>query len=110
MGLPWDGENKTGYEAGSAMQYAKDMKGKLLLYFGSADNNLHPSNPYQFTRALDRAGKSYEMAVGTDLGHTGVNFSRMVEFFVDHLVLNRKNGAQVAWNKRVYRREVARRK
>ncbi len=110
MGLPWDGENKTGYEAGSAMQYAKDMKGKLLLYFGSADNNVHPSNTYQFTRALDRAGKSYEMAVGTDLGHTGVNFSRMVEFFVDHLVLNRKNGAQVAWNKRVYRREVARRK
>jgi dipeptidyl-peptidase-4 len=109
MGLPWDGENKAGYEAGSAMQYAKDLKGKILLYFGSADNNVHPANTYQLTRALDRAGKSYEMAVGTDLGHTGVNFSRMLEFFVDHLIINRKNGAQLAWNKREYRRSVARR-
>jgi dipeptidyl-peptidase-4 len=110
MGLPWEGENKAGYEAGSAMQYAKDMKGKLLLFFGTADNNVHPSNTYQFTRALDWVGKSYEMAVGTDQGHAGVNFSRMLEFFVDHLIVNRKNGAQLAWNKREYRREVARRK
>jgi len=110
MGLPWENENKAGYDAGSAMQYAKDMKGKLLLFFGTADNNVHPSNTYQFTRALDRVGKSYEMAVGTDQGHSGVNFSRMLEFFVDHLIVNRKNGAQLAWNKREYRREVARRK
>jgi len=109
MGLPGEGENKAGYEAGSAMQYAKDLKGKLLLYFGSADNNVHPANTYQMTHALDRVGKSYEMAVGTDAGHTGVNFSRMLEFFVDHLIIDRKNGAQVAWNKREYRREVARR-
>jgi dipeptidyl-peptidase 4 len=108
MGLPWDGENKAGYEEGSAMKYAKDMKGKVLLFFGSADNNVHPSNTYQFTKALDRVGKSYEMAVGTDQGHAGVNFSRMLEFFVDHLIINRKDGAKLAWNKREYRREVAR--
>ncbi|MBC8064450.1 MAG: prolyl oligopeptidase family serine peptidase, partial [Chlorobia bacterium] len=100
---------KKGYDEGSAMPFAKDMKGKLLLFFGTADNNVHPSNTYQFTRALDRAGKSYEMAVGTDQGHSGVNFSRMLEFFVDHLIINRKNGAQLAWNKREYRRDVARR-
>lgn len=110
MGLPWEGENVAGYENGSAMKYAKDLKGRLLLYFGSADNNVHPSNTYQMTRALDRAGKSYEMAVGTDAGHSGVNFSRMLEFFVDHLILNQKNGAQVAWNKREYRRTVARKR
>jgi len=109
MGLPWDGENKEGYENGSAMKYAKDLKGNMLLYFGSADNNVHPANTYQLTRALGAAGKSYEMAVGTDLGHTGVNFSRMLEFFVDHLIINRRNGAQVAWNKREYKRSVARR-
>lgn len=110
MGLPWENENKKGYEEGSAMPYAKDMKGKLLLFFGTADNNVHPSNTYQFTRALDRVGKSYEMAVGTDVGHAGVNFSRMLEFFVDHLIVSRRDGAQVAWGKREYRREVARRK
>lgn len=108
-GIPWDNENKSGYDAGSAMQYAKDMKGKLLLFFGTADNNVHPSNTYQFTRALDRVGKSYEMAVGTDVGHAGVNFNRMLEFFVDHLIVGRKNGEKVAWNKREYRREVTKR-
>ncbi|MBN9502717.1 MAG: DPP IV N-terminal domain-containing protein [Armatimonadetes bacterium] len=108
MGLPWDNENKEGYEAGSAMKYAKDLKGRLLLYFGSADNNVHPANTYQLIRALDRAGKSYEMAVGTDAGHTGVNFGRMLEFFMDHLVLDVKNGAKVAWGKREYRRAQAR--
>ena len=29
---------------GSAMTYAKDLKGRLLLYYGTADNNVHPSN------------------------------------------------------------------
>ena len=37
-------ENKESYEKGSAMTYAKDLKGRLLLYYGTADNNVHPSN------------------------------------------------------------------
>ena len=35
-------ENKTGYEAGSAMTYANQLKGRLMLYYGTADNNVHP--------------------------------------------------------------------
>jgi dipeptidyl-peptidase-4 len=41
----------------------------------------------QLIRALQRAGKSFEVQVGPDLGHTGVNSSRMMEFFIENLVL-----------------------
>jgi dipeptidyl-peptidase 4 len=80
-------ENKDGYTAGSAMTYAKDLKGRLLLYYGTADNNVHPSNSMQLIRALQQAGKSFDLQVGPDLGHTGVNQQRMMEFFIENLVL-----------------------
>ena len=80
-------ENKEGYEAGSAMKYAKDLKGRLLIYYGTADNNVHPSNSMQLIDALMKAGKSFDVQVGPDLGHSGINQSRMMEFFLEHLVV-----------------------
>lgn len=80
-------ENKEGYAAGSAMTYAKNLTGRLLIYYGSADNNVHPSNSMQLIRALQQAGKSFDVQVGPDLGHTGVNQQRMMEFFIDNLVV-----------------------
>jgi dipeptidyl-peptidase 4 len=80
-------ENKEGYTAGSAMTYAKDLKGRLLLYYGTADNNVHPSNSMQLIRALQQAGKSFDVQIGPDLGHTGVNQQRMMEFFIENLVI-----------------------
>ena len=80
-------ENKEGYEAGSAMKYAKDLKGRLLVYYGTADNNVHPSNAMQLIDALMKAGKSFDVQVGPDLGHSGINQGRMMEFFLEHLVV-----------------------
>ena len=85
MDVPQD--NPEGYEQGSAMTYAGNLKGHLLLYFGTADNNVHPSNTIQLVQALNRAGKRYDMQVGPDLGHTSVNMTRMWEYFVTHLIL-----------------------
>ena len=51
-------ENKEGYEAGSAMTYAKDLKGRLMLYYGTADNNVHPSNTMQLIKALQEAARA----------------------------------------------------
>jgi dipeptidyl-peptidase-4 len=79
-------ENKEGYDKGSAMTYAKDLKGRLLLYYGTADNNVHPNNSMQLIRALQAAGKSFEVQVGPDAGHSGVNQQRMMEFFIENLV------------------------
>ena len=81
-------ENKEGYEAGSAMTYAPRLDGRLLLYYGTADNNVHPTNMMQFIQSLQKAGKSFEVQVGPDAGHSGVNQQRMMEFFIDNLVLN----------------------
>lgn len=80
-------ENKEGYEAGTAMKYAKDLKGRLMIYYGTADNNVHPTNAMQIITALQQAGKSFEVQVGPDMGHTSVNQQRMMEFFIENLVL-----------------------
>jgi dipeptidyl-peptidase-4 len=80
-------ENKAGYELGSAMKYADNLKGRLMLYYGTADNNVHPSNMMQLIAALQQAGKSFEVQVGPDRGHSGINTDRMLEFFVENLIL-----------------------
>lgn len=80
-------ENKEGYEGGNAVNLAPNLKGRLMLYYGTADNNVHPNNMMQLVTALQRAGKSFEMQVGPDQPHTGVNNQRMMEFFIENLVM-----------------------
>ena len=82
-------ENAEGYKLGSAMHYADKLKGRLLIYYGTADNNVHPNNAMQLIKALQAAGKSFEVQVGPDAGHSGVNGQRMMEFFIENLVMNR---------------------
>jgi len=84
-------ENAEGYDAGSAMAYADRLEGSLMLYYGTADNNVHPSNTLQMIAALQEAGKSFEVQVGPDRGHTGLNRDRMMEFFIENMVLDREN-------------------
>lgn len=80
--------NPKGYEAGSAMTYARNMKGWLLMFFGTMDDNVHPANTYHLITALSRAGKSYDLQVGPDQGHAGVNNARQLEFFIERLILS----------------------
>jgi dipeptidyl-peptidase-4 len=80
-------ENKSGYEAGSAMTHAANLKGRLMLYYGTADNNVHPSNMMQLIDALQRAGKSFDVQVGPDRVHSGINADRMMEFFIENLIV-----------------------
>ena len=61
--------------------------GRLMLYFGTADNNVHPSNMMQLISALQRAGKSFDLQLGPDQGHSGLNPQRMMEFFIENLVI-----------------------
>jgi dipeptidyl-peptidase 4 len=81
-------ENKAGYEAGAAMTYADKLKGRLLLYYGTSDNNVHPSNSLQLIKALQQAGKTFEVQVGPDQGHSALNQQRMMEFFIESLILD----------------------
>jgi dipeptidyl-peptidase-4 len=110
-------ENQAGYDAGSVMTYAKNLRGRLLLYYGSADNNVHPNNSMQLIHALQNVGregaaaaggreggappggrgggplgpptgKSFEVQVGPDQGHSGVSNGRMMEFFIENLIMH----------------------
>jgi len=81
-------ENTAGYDAGAAMTYVHNLKGRLLIYYGTADNNVHPSNALQLIKALQQADKSFEVQVGPDQGHSNVNPQRMMEFFIENLVLH----------------------
>ena len=79
-------ENAAGYKAGSTLTYADKLRGRLLIYYGTADNNVHPNDSMQLIQALQRAGKSFEVQVGPDQGHSAVNRDRMMEFFVENLM------------------------
>ena len=81
-------ENKEGYEAGNAMNFVDKLKGRLMIYYGTADNNVHPNNSMQLIQALQKAGKSFEVQVGPDIGHSGLKTERMMEFFIENLVMN----------------------
>ena len=81
-------ENKEGYEAGNLVNLVKNLRGRLLLYYGTADNNVHQNNSMVLIQALQRAGKSFEVQVGPDQPHTGVNNQRMMEFFIENLVMH----------------------
>jgi len=102
QGLPGENDNKAGYVAGSCMTYAANLRGKLLLFYGTADNNVHPSNTYQLVQSLNRAGKSFDVQVGPDQGHTGIGFRHMLAYFVEHLILpGRKDALATAWQRRL---------
>jgi len=81
--------NKAGYDAFNLMNYAKNLRGEIMVYYGTADNNVHPSNSLQLIKALQDAGKSFEVQVGPDRGHTAVSTDRMMEFFIEHLVISK---------------------
>ena len=93
----WTPEGNTaGYDAGSAMPYVDKLKGRLMLYYGTADNNVHPNNSMQLISALQRAGKSFELQVGPDRGHSGISNDRMMEFFIENLVLTKTLAGKTA--------------
>ncbi len=82
--------NEEGYNRFSLMNMADQLEGELLIFFGTADNNVHPSNSLMLIKAFQDAGKSIEVQVAPDGGHTALNRDRMMEFFIEHLVTDYK--------------------
>ncbi|HEY4100702.1 MAG TPA: DPP IV N-terminal domain-containing protein [Gemmatimonadales bacterium] len=79
-------ENKEGYDKGSAMSYVDNLRGRLMLDYGTIDNNVHNTNMMQVIQALQGAHKSFDLQVQPDVGHSGVNNQRMMEFFLENLI------------------------
>ena len=88
LGLP--GPDAAAYDRASVLTYAGKLEGDLMIYYGTSDDNVHPKNALQLIKALQDARKSFEVQVGPDRGHTGIDQTRMMEFFIERLILDRE--------------------
>ena len=69
-GLPQD--NPAGYDDNSPITQAAELspRTRLLIMHGTADDNVHFQNSMEMCRALNRAGKQYDMMVFPDQNHS----------------------------------------
>ncbi len=65
--------NAAGYDDNSPIRFARmldDRRTRLLLIHGTADDNVHLQNTIELARALNRAGKRYDMMIYPDQNHS----------------------------------------
>lgn len=85
-------ENGDGYKASSAFTRADNLKAKLLIMHGLADDNVHFQNTAEYGEQLVQLGKQYDQQVFNNRNHSiyGGNtrlylFTRLTDFFKDNL-------------------------
>lgn len=61
-------ENPDGY-AECPISRAKDLHGKLLICHGTADDNVHPQNTFEYSEALVQADKDFRELLYTNRNH-----------------------------------------
>jgi len=90
LGLPQ--KNEESYQESSPLKNAAQLKGKLLIAHGTADDNVHFANTLAMINDLIEAGKYVELLVFPGRGH-GVSdpparrvlMQRVTQFFLDNL-------------------------
>jgi dipeptidyl-peptidase-4 len=85
-------ENSDGYNDNSPITHPEGIKGNLLVIHGTADENVHTQNTYEFAEALVQAGVQFDMQLYTNRNHSiyGGNtrmhlFTRIMNYFELHL-------------------------
>jgi len=63
-------ENPKGYDDNSPINHVDKLKGNLLLCHGTADDNVHVQNVYEFAERLVQANKQFEMQIYTNRNHS----------------------------------------
>jgi dipeptidyl aminopeptidase/acylaminoacyl peptidase len=79
------------YEAQANQNYAKNLKGKLMLAHGMMDNNVPPYNTLLVVEALEKANKDYDLVIFPNSLHGYGSYSpymtrRRWDYFVKHLL------------------------
>ncbi len=84
--------NPDGYDDNSPLSHAEDIKGRLLIVHGSADDNVHAQNTFEMTEKMVQAGVQFDMAIYTNRNHgiRGGNttmhlYTKMTNFLKDQL-------------------------
>ncbi len=91
MGSPV--ENAEGYKNGSALSFAENLKGDLMVIHGTGDDNVHYQGAEQLFNKLIESNKQFEMFLYPNRGHSineGKNTSRhlrelMTNYWLEHL-------------------------
>jgi len=85
-------ENPKGYDDNSPLYFAANLEGHFLICHGTADDNVHTQNTYEFTEKLVQANKQFEMQLYTNRNHSirGGNttmhlYTRMTDFLKTNL-------------------------
>jgi dipeptidyl-peptidase 4 len=85
-------ENSDGYNDSSPISNPEGIKGSLLLVHGTADDNVHAQNTYEFAEALVQAGVQFDMQLYTNRNHSiyGGNtrmhlYTKILNYFETHL-------------------------
>lgn len=79
------------YEAQANQNYAKNLKGKLMLVHGMMDDNVPPYNTLLVVEALEKANKSFDLVIFPNSAHGYGTYSpymmrRRWDYFVQHLL------------------------
>ena len=61
--------SNSNYDAQANENYAKNLKGKLMLAHGLMDNNVPPQNTLLVVEALEKANKDYDLVVFPNSAH-----------------------------------------
>jgi dipeptidyl-peptidase-4 len=91
MKLPQD--NEEGYKDSAPINFVDDFKGKLLLMYGDADDNVHAQNSVKLIQKLIKAGKDFDLMVFPKKRHSikgdeerAFLYHKMANFFDEHLL------------------------
>lgn len=78
------------YDSQANQNLAANLEGKLLLSYGSLDDNVHPNNTLLVIQELIRHNKDFDLFVmpNRNHGHAGEPYSirRTWDYFVEHLL------------------------
>jgi dipeptidyl-peptidase-4 len=83
MGVPED--NKKGYHAGSPINFAAGLQGKLLIVHGTGDDNVHYQGTERLVNRLVELGKPFDMFAYPNRTHS-ISESRGTTLHVYQLV------------------------
>jgi dipeptidyl-peptidase-4 len=86
-------QNPSGYDDNSPMNHAAEIKGKLLLVHGSADDNVHLQNSMEFAEEMVQAGVQFQMMIYNNRNHSiygGNTRLHLYTMFTDFLNNNLK--------------------
>lgn len=82
-------DNPDGYDQNSPLFYAGNLKGKLFLIHGTADDNVHVQNTLEFSERLVQAGKQFDQMLYTNRNHgiyggnTRMHLYQMIEAYLE---------------------------